>query len=209
MLSLAPGHEKVTLGFITLIPIFVFYGLVHSLLLIFIPILILGLSLHFYFFRDPDRRISIDPQCIFSPADGIIYEIDVLENVIRIRMSLMNVHVTRIPVSGIITKIFFQKGKHWPFISFLRRGTEENARHFIHMKSSIGEFLIVQIVGILARRSCVFCSVGEQVQQNDRLGMIYYGSEVDIYFPQGKFEFLVKKNEKVVAGQTPLAKLKN
>jgi len=208
LLPLASEHENTTLALITLFLVFGFYGMVFPFLWIFLPILIVGLCGHLFFFRDPDRKINHDSQLIFAPADGTIYDLDPLNGIIRIRMSLFNVHVTRIPISGTITTIVKKEGKHWPFISFLRRGTDENARQIIHIKNSIGKFLVVQIVGMLARRCTCYVSVDDQVQQGDRLGIIYYGSEVDVHFPSEKYQILVKKRGKMVAGKTPIAKLK-
>ncbi|MFX0208472.1 MAG: phosphatidylserine decarboxylase, partial [Candidatus Hodarchaeota archaeon] len=167
-----------------------------------------GLCGHLIFFRDPTRETNRDSQLIISPADGTIYDVDPLNGIIRIRMSLFNVHVTRFPISGTITAIVKKEGKHWPFFSFLRRGTDENTRQTIHIENPIGKFQVVQIVGILARRCTCYVSVDDRIQQSDRLGMIYYGSEVDIHFPTEKFDILIKKKDKVVAGQTPIAKLK-
>lgn len=208
LLSLAPGHEKITLALITLFLVFMFYGLAYPFLIIFTPILLLGLVSHLFFFRDPDREITKDSQHIFAPADGTIYEVDAPKGIIRIRMSLFNVHVTRTPVSGKITEITYQEGKHWPFLSFIQQGTYENARQIIRIMNSIGEFLVIQIVGILARRSTSYFSAGDQIHQGERLGMIHYGSEVDIHFPPEKFEILIKKKDKMIAGQTLIAKLK-
>ncbi|MFX0013538.1 MAG: phosphatidylserine decarboxylase [Promethearchaeota archaeon] len=208
-LSLAPGHENVTLALMTLFLVFVFYSLVYPLLVFFLPFFVLGLGGHLFFFRDPDREIKSDSQLIYAPADGKIYEIDGSKGIIRIRMSIFDVHVTRIPITGTIFDIKSQKGKHWPFLSFIGRGSYENSRQIINIKNSIGEFLVVQIVGIIARRCIVYFSVGDHIQQGERLGMIYYGSEVDIHFPPEKFEILAKKKDKTVAGQTPIAKLKD
>ncbi|MFX1514917.1 MAG: phosphatidylserine decarboxylase [Promethearchaeota archaeon] len=208
VLPLASEHENTTLSIITLFLVFGFYGMVFPSLLIFIPILIIGLCGHLFFFRDPDREINRDSQFIFAPADGTIYEVDTSEGIIRIRMSLFNVHVTRSPISGNITAIDRQEGKYWPFISFIERGTRENTRQIIRIENSIGKFLVVQIVGMIARHCTCYFSVDNQVQQGDRLGIIYYGSEVDIHFPAEKFHILVNKKDKMVAGQTPIAKLK-
>ncbi|UCG89755.1 MAG: phosphatidylserine decarboxylase [Candidatus Heimdallarchaeota archaeon] len=209
IVSLAPGHENVTLALVTLFLVFMFYSLLYPFLTFLIPILFLGLCGHLFFFRDPDRKINSDPQSILAPADGKVYEINASEGVIRIRLSLFDVHITRNPVSGNITDINRQEGKHWPFVSFIRRGTKENARQTIQIANSIGEFFVVQIVGTIARRCRSYVSLGDQIQQGERLGMIYYGSEVDIHFPPEKFEIMVKEKSKVIAGQTPIARLKH
>ncbi|UCG00487.1 MAG: phosphatidylserine decarboxylase [Candidatus Heimdallarchaeota archaeon] len=209
LLPLAPGHENTTLALITLFLVFGFYGLIFPFLLVIPPILFLGLCGHLFFFRDPNREINRDSQLIIAPADGKVYELDALKGIIRIRMSLFNVHVTRNPVSGNVTAIDIQEGKHWPFLSFIRKGTNENTRQIIQIENSNGKFFVVQIVGILARRCTCYFSVNDQIQQSDRLGMIYYGSEVDLHFPPEKFYILVKIKDKMIAGQTPIARLKD
>ncbi|MHA2304649.1 MAG: phosphatidylserine decarboxylase [Candidatus Hodarchaeales archaeon] len=208
MVSLASGHEKITLGLLTLLPVIFFYGLRYPVLGFFIPAILFVLCGHLFFFRDPDRPMVNEPNTLLAPADGNIFEIDPVKGIIRIRMTLLNVHVTRIPISGIIKEITYFKGKNWPFFPFLYRGTIENSRQIIQIENSSGVFKLVQIAGILARRCDCYYKDGAQVQQGKRLGIIYYGSEVDIHFPPEKFDILVKDREKTIAGETPLAILK-
>jgi phosphatidylserine decarboxylase len=120
-------------------------------------------------------------------------------------MSLFNVHVNRTPVTGEIKKIEIQKGHYWPFLWFIRRGTEENTRQTIYISNSIGEFRVIQIVGAIARRVKIYFSPGDQVNQGERLGMISYGSEVDLEFPVDKYKILVQEGTNTMAGITPLA----
>ncbi|MFX0086963.1 MAG: phosphatidylserine decarboxylase [Candidatus Hodarchaeota archaeon] len=208
MFSLAQGHEKVTLGLLTLLLVFFFYGLKFQFLIFFILVIFFLLSWHLFFFRDPDRKTINNPDLILAPADGKIYQIDRDNGIIRIRMSLFDVHITRVPISGNIVSITFDKGRNWPFISFLNRGTTENSRQIIQIKNSLGSFNIIQIVGIIARYCRCYFEKGEEVQQGSRLGIIYYGSEVDIQFPSNKFDILVREKQKTIAGMTPLARIK-
>jgi phosphatidylserine decarboxylase len=208
MVALAKGHEKISLALLTLIPIFFFYSLKFHELLYFIPIIIFLLIWHIYFFRDPSRNVIIDSKLIFAPADGRIYEIIPREGIIRIRMSLFDVHVNRWPVSGVITSITRKEGKNWPFFSFLRQGTDQNSRQIIEISTNHGIFRVIQIVGFIARRCVSYHSEEDQITQGERLGMIQYGSEVDIYFPEGKYKILVEKNDRTTAGLTVLAQLK-
>ena len=92
MALLAQGHETGTLAFITLFPLFFFYGLVYPILLIISVLILFLLVGHMFFFRDPGRKVKNDPRLIIAPADGKIYETDEKEGVIRIRMSLFSVH---------------------------------------------------------------------------------------------------------------------
>jgi len=205
MFPLAKGHMKITLALITLIPILFFISLFYTWLIYFIPLILLILAVHIFFFRDPSREIVEDSKLIFAPADGKVYEILPEEGIIRIRMSLLNVHVNRWPVSGKITKISRQSGKYWPFVSFIRRGTDENARQIIELEKNNEIFEIVQISGMLARRCVTYASVGQNVSQGEKLGMIYYGSEVDLRFPTTKYDILIHKNDTTIAGITVLA----
>ena len=208
MLALAKGHEKISLALLTIIPIVFFYSLKFLELFYFLPITGFLLTWHIYFFRDPSRKGKIDSKLIIAPADGRIYEIIPEKGIIRIRMSLFDVHVNRWPVSGEITSITRKQGKHWPFLSFLHQGTEQNSRQIIEIRNNQGIFQIVQIVGFVARRCVIYHSEEEQIIQGERLGMIYYGSEVDIYFPEDKYNILIKKNDRTTAGLTVLAKIK-
>ncbi|MFW9779648.1 MAG: phosphatidylserine decarboxylase [Candidatus Heimdallarchaeota archaeon] len=207
-MRLAKGHEIITLALLTLLPVLLFYGLVYPTLLILIPVFLILLGGHLMFFRDPSRTVSTDARTVLAPADGKIYAINPSQGIIRIRMSLFNVHVTRAPITGTITTIQRKSGKNWPFFSFLHLGTVENARQTIWIASSTGKFSVVQIVGILARRAICYLNEGESVQQGERLGMIRYGSEVDVHLPSNKYRILVKENDRTVAGITRLAELK-
>jgi phosphatidylserine decarboxylase len=208
MFPLAKGHMKISLALITLFPILFFYSLLYGWIIYFIPILIIIFAIHIYFFRDPARKTIEDCNFIFAPADGKVYEVLPADGIIRIRMSLFNVHVNRWPVSGKITKISQQSGKYWPFLSFQRKGTDENARQIIELVKGSEIFEIVQISGFIARRCVTYGSIGQNIMQGERLGMIYYGSEVDIRFPVSKYEILIHKNDTTIAGVTILAKAK-
>ena len=206
MFQLAKGHEKGTLALLTIIPLFLFYGLVYSTLLLLIPIILAILIFHLFFYRDPSRTIIPEDFYLFSPADGVIYEVDSTNGIVRIRMSLLSVHVTRVPVSGVITSIEEEKGKHWPFFSFLPHGTKENQRQNIEIDSTYGKIRVTQIAGMIARKCTIFHPVQSQVIQGQRLGIIHYGSEVDLFYPPEKFQVLIHKGSKTIAGVTRIAK---
>lgn len=209
MIALAKGHEKISLALLTLIPIFSFYSLIYNGLAFFLPIILFLLGWHLFFFRDPSRDVVVNSKCIIAPADGKVYEIIPSKGIIRIRMSLFDVHVNRWPVSGVITSITRKHGHYWPFLPFLRQGTDQNSRQIIELSNDQGDFRVIQIVGILARRCVTYSSKNDQINQGDRLGMIHYGSEVDIHFPVEKYDILVSKNDRTIAGLTTLAKIKD
>ncbi|MHA2054227.1 MAG: phosphatidylserine decarboxylase [Candidatus Hodarchaeales archaeon] len=207
MIRLAKGHFPITLALLTPLPIIFILSLLNIWFLLLLTINSILLIGHLFFFRDPSRTIITDSEAILAPADGKIYEIIPSRGIIRIRMSLFNVHVNRWPVSGIITNISTQQGQNWPFLPFLRKGTEKNARQIIELKNDKGNLRVIQIVGIFARRCIVYYSIGESIIQGKRLGMIRYGSEVDITFPPEVYEIIVKERDKTIAGITKLARL--
>ena len=169
----------------------------------------------YYFFRDPDR-VSIDDQdYLVSPADGLITQIIEtngpkefsLENKkftrVSIFMSVFNCHVNRSPVLASIEDIFYVPGKF--LNATLDKASEDNERNLIKFKTTSGdEIVVVQIAGLIARRIICECSKSQTVQQGEKIGMIRFGSRVDIYF--NNFKNLVKQNQTTVAGETLIAK---
>jgi phosphatidylserine decarboxylase len=208
MITLAKGHETISLALLTLIPIIFLYSLIYPALLLLLPLIIFLLTCHIFFFRDPSREIKENSKYILAPADGKVFEVIHSEGIIRIRMSLLDVHVNRWPISGIVTNIIKEEGRNWPLIPFLRKGTEQNSKQTIEIQNEQGNFRVIQIVGFLARRCTTYSKINDKIKQGDRLGMVYYGSEVDIEFPNGKFEILVNKNDRTTAGITVIAKIK-
>ena len=169
----------------------------------------------YYFFRDPDR-ISIDDQnYLVSPADGLVTQIVEtngpkefsLENKKFIRvsifMSVFNCHVNRSPILASIEDIFYVPGKC--FKATLDKASEENERNLIKFKTNNGdEIVVVQIAGLIARRIVCECSKSQTLQQGAKIGMIRFGSRVDIYF--NNYKNLLKQNQTAVAGETLIAK---
>ena len=169
----------------------------------------------YYFFRDPDR-VSIDNQdYLVSPADGLITQIIEtngpkelsLENKrytrVSIFMSVFNCHVNRSPALSSIEDIFYVPGKF--FNATLDKASEYNERNLIKFKTNSGdEIVVVQIAGLIARRIVCECSKSETIQQGGKIGMIRFGSRVDIYF--NNYKSLVKQNQITIAGETLIAK---
>ena len=168
----------------------------------------------YYFFRDPERYSINDDNFLVSPADGLITDISEksgpeelrLENTSFTRVSVfMNVfdcHVNRIPTSGKIEEIFYKPGKF--LNASLDKASEENERNYFKVKLNNGEeIIIVQIAGLIARRIVCEVEQGQELKQGDRIGMIRFGSRVDIYFKNKKV--LAKLGQKVVAGESLLA----
>tara|TARA_B100000575_G_scaffold285961_1_gene281993 strand:- start:1270 stop:1917 length:648 start_codon:yes stop_codon:yes gene_type:complete len=168
----------------------------------------------YYFFRDPERYSINDDKYLVSPADGLITDISEksgpeelrLENTsftrISVFMNVFNCHVNRIPSSGKIEEIFYKSGKF--LNASLDKASEENERNYFKIKLTNGEeIVIVQIAGLIARRIVCEVEQGQELKQGERVGMIRFGSRVDIYFKNKKV--LAKLGQNVVAGESLLA----
>jgi phosphatidylserine decarboxylase len=171
----------------------------------------------YYFFRDPERYPINDDSYLVSPADGIVSLISTvrgpkelnMENNeyqrVSVFMNVFNCHVNRVPVSGKIDEIFYKPGK---FIdASLDKASEDNERNLIKYSNNSGKnFAIVQIAGLVARR--IICEVkqGQNLNQGDRIGIIRFGSRVDLYF-DNDYKLLVREGQTVVAGESLLAKI--
>ena len=171
----------------------------------------------YYFFRDPERISINDENYLVSPADGLITQIcEVdgpmelnLENKkfkrVSIFMNVFNCHVNRIPCDGKIVEILYKPGKF--FNASLDKASEHNERNYIKVINNKGkEIIIVQIAGLIARRIVCECSEHQNIKQGERVGMIRFGSRVDIYYEN--FNTLVKENQVTTAGETLIAKIK-
>ena len=168
----------------------------------------------YYFFRDPERHSINDDSYLVSPADGLITDISEksgpeelrLENIsftrVSVFMNVFNCHVNRTPTSGKVEEIFYKPGKF--LNASLDKASEENERNYFKIKLNNGEeIILVQIAGLIARRIVCEVEQGQELKQGDRIGMIRFGSRVDIYFKNKKV--LAKLGQNVVAGESLLA----
>ena len=169
---------------------------------------------NFYFFRDPQRAIPAGDELILSPADGKVVLIEEVEEpyflqqkVMRVSifLSVFNVHVNRIPVSGKVSFLKYVKGKF--FVAFAEKASEENEQSIIGIEHRKGKILFKQIAGIIARRIVYHLNIGEEVSAGQRFGLIRYGSRVDVFFPQNT-SIKVKLGDHVVGGETILGEFK-
>ena len=169
----------------------------------------------YYFFRDPNRVSINDNTYMVSPADGLITEISEingpeemgLENKkftrISIFMNIFNCHVNRTPVEGVVEEIFYKPGKF--LNASLDKASKENERNYYKIKSIKGEeVIIVQIAGLIARRIVCEVSRDQKLIQGERIGMIRFGSRVDLFFNNKKI--LAKVGQNVTAGESLLAR---
>jgi phosphatidylserine decarboxylase len=171
-------------------------------------LLVLG-AFVLFFFRDPQRMIPSDPDLILSPADGRVME--VVEETrgenagrrISIFLSIFDVHVNRSPVAGKIAAMEYRKGR---FYGAMRgRASKENEQNVIHVSTEHGEVVFKQIAGWVARRILCWKAVGDPVTRGERVGMIRFGSRVDIWLPD-RVEILVRPGQHVAGGSSILAR---
>ena len=168
----------------------------------------------YYFFRDPERYSINDDSYLVSPADGLITDISEksgpaelrLENTsytrVSVFMNVFNCHVNRVPSSGKVEEIYYKPGKF--LNASLDKASEENERNYFKIKLTNGEeIIIVQIAGLIARRIVCEVEQDQNLKQGERIGMIRFGSRVDIYFKNKKV--LAKLGQNVVSGESLIA----
>lgn len=169
-----------------------------------------------YFFRDPPRVTPVRDDLIVAPADGRVSR--VTEAVppaelglgsgalprISVFMSVFDCHVNRSPMSGRVEKMVYRAGK---FINAdLDKASEDNERNVLLIATAATRIGVVQIAGLVARRIVPFVQQGEAVVAGQRIGLIRFGSRVDVYLPPGT-KPLVAEGQTAVAGETVLADL--
>ena len=156
------------------------------------------------FFRDPHRTPSTHPgvhgDCaMLAPADGRVMAIK--NGAVQIFMNFHNVHVNRAPISGRIKAIKYTKGSHIPAFT---KDSLRNERNEIVIENDGFDCTVTQIAGTITRRIVPYVAEGDFVQRGDRVGMIRFGSRVDMTMPPG-FEPAICKGDKVRAGETVIA----
>jgi phosphatidylserine decarboxylase len=163
----------------------------------------------FYFFRDPERSIPADPATIVSPADGKVVEI-ISEDLdsrsgrrISIFLSIWNVHVQRAPVAGRIAEVMYRPGRFYG--AYRARASGENEQNVIYIDAPQGILVFKQIAGAIARRVLCWKRKGEMVARGERVGLIRFGSRVDIWLPVAA-EIIVQRGQMVKGGESILAK---
>jgi phosphatidylserine decarboxylase len=164
-----------------------------------------------YFFRDPERTGERGPSLVVSPADGkliMITEVDepsfMHGRAIRLSifMNVFNVHVNRYPLSGVVKYIHYNKGKF--FNAAAEKSSLENEQMSVGLESGPRRVLVRQIAGLIARRIVTYSKLGETVKQGDRMGIIRFGSRVDVFLPPGS-TVRAKLGDVTTAGVTVLA----
>jgi phosphatidylserine decarboxylase len=169
-----------------------------------------------YFFRDPPRVTPLGDGLVVAPADGRVSQIanavppaelglgpTALARV-SIFMSVFDCHVNRSPIAGRIERVAYRAGK---FLNAdLDKASDDNERNSLLIAGARGRVAVVQIAGLIARRIVPFVREGEEVGAGERIGMIRFGSRVDVYLPEG-VRPLVSEGQSAIAGETIVADL--
>jgi phosphatidylserine decarboxylase len=166
-----------------------------------------------YFFRDPERTGQRGPSLVVSPADGKLIMVTEVEepNFIKGRalrlsifMNVFNVHVNRYPVDGAVKYVHYNEGKF--FNAAAEKSSLENEQMSVGIDTGRYPILVRQIAGLIARRIVTYSKVGQHVRQGDRMGMIRFGSRVDVFVPVGS-KIVAKLGDVTTAGVTILSEL--
>jgi phosphatidylserine decarboxylase len=181
------------------------------------PVIAIGIAAFgvfaLFFFRNPDRSFSGDPQTACSPADGKIIKIGRapdemvrrgLPQQVSVFMNVFNVHVNRAAIGGSLVEYNYNPGRK--ISAFKEKASLENEQNLSVWEGPSGRIALKQIAGLVARRIVFDHSPGDEVQRADRIGLIRYGSRVDVFLPDGA-KILVSEGDKVRAGESPIARL--
>lgn len=178
-----------------------------------ITVILIGYLL--VFFRDPVRVASPDPADIMAGAEGKIMSVVEVEEPeflktravrISIFLSLVDVHVNRAPIAGRVEHAQYYPGAR--YFTFEEKSSELNQHSSIVIRGEKTSCVVKQIVGPVARRVVYWLEPGQVLQKGERIGMMKFGSRLDMYFPREDVEVLVKKSDKVRAGETVVARLR-
>jgi phosphatidylserine decarboxylase len=166
-----------------------------------------------YFFRDPERLGERGPSLVVSPADGKLIMITEVEEPsfvggrsirLSIFMNVFNVHVNRYPVDGTVKYVHYNKGKF--FNAAAEKSSLENEQMSVGIDTGRYRLLVRQIAGLIARRIVTYSKVNEKVKQGDRMGIIRFGSRVDVFLPHGS-SVRARLGDVTTAGVTILGEL--
>lgn len=198
----------IPLGIFTLI--FSLFGIIWAATIFFIATCFVA-----WFFRNPEREFADGAKAVISPADGEIIKIenvvqsDLLDGPARkisVFMNVFNVHVNRMPYSGTVVAIEYDKGNF--FSANLDKASELNERNSVLIKTDDGKkILTVQIAGLIARRIECWVKEGMHVRKGERFGLIRFGSRLEVFLPPDAI-ISVRIGDKVRAGETLIGWLK-
>jgi phosphatidylserine decarboxylase len=163
-----------------------------------------------FFFRDPERQVPEDPRLVLSPADGRVVLVEPAPEgnavgpgatQVSIFLSVFNVHINRAPISGRIAQVQYSKGEFLP--AFDHDASLRNEQNAVTVEDGQQRVLFKQIAGLIARRIVFRKAVGDRVRAGERVGMIKFGSRVDVLLPR-EVRVRVKEGDRVRGGISPL-----
>ena len=166
-----------------------------------------------WFFRDPDREIDLLSDVFYSPGDGVVSDLELIhENEylhgsfmrIGIFLSVYDVHVQRVPMTGRVDFVEYQPGKNLP--AFNPGASAENEQIVMGLETAHGKIIIKQIAGILARRCINYAQAGDQIYAGQRFGLIKFGSRVELYLPTDA-RIICAVGDQVYGGVSVLAEM--
>lgn len=181
------------------------WGMLAGGVLVFLALFV------FYFFRNPDRKIPMEPGVLVSPADGRVVVVKGEEKAgqpgkrISIFLAIWNVHVNRSPAAGIITKLEYKPGKF--MAAWAESASLDNEQNVFILASEHGEIVFKQIAGWVARRVVSWKKSGDTVGRGELVGLVRFGSRVDVWLPEGA-EIAVKVGDTVKGGSSVIARMK-
>jgi len=180
----------------------------------FVILSVIALAFMVYFFRDPERESNQEPGVVLSGADGKVRSIERLESHpsmdgpvtrISVYLSPMDVHVNRCPIGGNVSKTEYIPGKH--LLTASNKSSEWNEHSSILIEQDGLQCVVHQIVGPLVRRVIYWLSEGQSISRGERLGLMKFGSRMDVYLPADQVHVLVKDGDRVQAGLSPIARI--
>ncbi len=178
---------------------------IHPVLAVF-PLLLAGFFL--WFFRDPERQIPAEEGAIVSPGDGKVTDVSVTQvngepcTRISVFLNVFDVHVNRSPITGVIADVKYKRGKFGNAMGSI--SADENEQNVVTVRGETGTVVFKQIAGLLARRIVFYKKAGDPVVRGERVGLIKFGSRVDVIFPAGA-AVNVKVGDRVAGGSSVLA----
>ncbi len=171
-----------------------------------LPLGIMAALLFAFFFRNPERNTQFAQDEIASPADGRVMTVrcenDPKVVVVRVFLSVFDVHIQRATMDGTVGQVIYQPGN---FAVASKPEAAQNERNLIQLSNGERFAHIEQITGAIARRIVCWVKPGQQVKAGERVGLIYFGSQVAIYLPADKVHVLAKPGQKVEGGLTVIA----
>jgi len=165
-----------------------------------------------WFFRDPERRIPDEPGLVLAPGEGrviLVEEVDEstymggLCRKISIFLSVFDVHVQRAPAAGTVDYRLYKPGKY--AVAWADKASDDNEQASLGLSTPAGKMLVRQIAGLVARRIVTYPAEGQEVERGERIGLIRFGSRVDLFIPLA-WEVTCSVGDRAVAGRTVLAR---